>query len=301
MKHLLIALLFAATSAHATYCGPETPQFCPQPAAGAPTTGPSTSSAGAAAGAAATAGASGAASITTNADGSVSVGLPPGVRAASLPAIRCRGTSSASGWVWNFLSFGKSDTDAEGVCQAADLAAMLMSQCQNLTAHTVLSGALGRAYPGAQFPIPPDARNSATGRCESPVVTPTPKPTPAPEKQTPPAAEKITLRAGALFDTDSADLKPNGMVELARLAQRLEPQQIAVIGHTDNTASAAHNERLSLRRAQAVRAYLIMRGMDPTLITAEGRGLREPVADNTTALGRMANRRVEIIASGVMR
>lgn len=317
MKHLIarglaaLALLAVAGTASATYCSLESPQFCPQqattPSTSGATTGPSSAgaTAGAAAGATAAGQGTGSASITSNADGSLSIGLPPGVRAAALPAIRCRGTSSASGWGWNFLSFSGSDTDRDGVCQAADLAAILIAQCQHLTAHTVLSGALGKAYPGASFPIPPDAKNSPTGRCElpapPPIVKPDPLPTPVPpvEKKIPPPPERerVTLKAGALFATDKADLTPEGMIELARLARRLgdaDVQAVRVIGHTDNTASAAYNEGLSLRRAQAVRAYLILRGVDDNVITAEGRGLREPIADNRTADGRAQNRRVTV-------
>jgi len=202
------------------------------------------------------------------------------------------------------VSRSTSDTDAEGVCQAADLAALLISQCQHLTAHTVLSGALGKAYPGAAFPIPPDAKNSQTGRCERPAPIPVPPPivkpdpVPEPQKKIPaPQPERVTLKAGALFDTDKSDLKPEGMIELARLANRLsgaDIQAVRVIGHTDSTASAAYNEGLSLRRAQAVRAYLILRGVDDNVIVAEGRGLREPIADNRTSDGRAQNRRVTI-------
>jgi len=67
-----------------------------------------------------------------------------------------------------------------------------------------------------------------------------------------------------------------------------------VVGHTDSTGSAALNERLSLRRADAVKQYLVSKGIEPNRIYTEGKGARQPVADNKTAEGRQKNRRVDV-------
>jgi outer membrane protein OmpA-like peptidoglycan-associated protein len=315
MKYLVTTLLaIAAGAANATYCSLESPQNCPagtapstSSAAGGPssaTGGTSGATAGAAAGASGVGTGTGTATLTTNTDGSLSIGLPPPVHAAPLPAIRCRGTSRSAAIGWNFISGAGSDTDADGLCQAGDVAAALRASCQDLSAYQVLYSALNAAYPKLQLAVPDGAQNAAGGVCPppkpAPIVTPGPVP-PVPPTPPAPKPEKITLKAGALFDVDSSDLKPEGMIELARLAQRLEPQRIHVVGHTDNTASAVYNEGLSQRRANAVRAYLILRGIDESMITAEGRGLREPIADNRTAGGRQLNRRVVIEASGVAR
>ncbi len=67
-----------------------------------------------------------------------------------------------------------------------------------------------------------------------------------------------------------------------------------VVGHADSTGSAALNERLSLARAEAVKKFLVDKGVEPNRIYTEGKGSRQPIADNKTAQGRQQNRRVEI-------
>ena len=69
---------------------------------------------------------------------------------------------------------------------------------------------------------------------------------------------------------------------------------MAIIGHTDNTGSDAINNPLSVNRANAARDYLVGRGVAAQRIATDGRGSREPVADNSSAQGRAKNRRVEI-------
>lgn len=121
-------------------------------------------------------------------------------------------------------------------------------------------------------------------------VTPTP----------PPAAvvEKITLKAGALFDSGKADLKPDGRRELDDLAARLKSvkgiESIQVTGHTDSQGQAAFNQALSERRAEAVKTYLVTKGVDDGRISTRGMGASNPVASNATAEGRARNRRVEL-------
>ena len=73
---------------------------------------------------------------------------------------------------------------------------------------------------------------------------------------------------------------------------------IEIEGHTDNTGSAAKNEELSLKRAIAVRDYLIAKGVAASATDVAGLGASSPIADNTTADGRARNRRVEIVVSG---
>jgi OOP family OmpA-OmpF porin len=73
---------------------------------------------------------------------------------------------------------------------------------------------------------------------------------------------------------------------------------IIAVGHTDSVGSDAYNQKLSLRRSQAVKAYLVSKGIDKTRIYTEGKGEKKPVADNKTKEGRAKNRRVEIEVVG---
>jgi outer membrane protein OmpA-like peptidoglycan-associated protein len=107
----------------------------------------------------------------------------------------------------------------------------------------------------------------------------------------------VDLKSKLLFTSDSAVLKPEAVEQVAKLGDILAkyPQdRIRVQGHTDSTGSAAHNEELSLRRAQAVRDVLVSRGVQSAQVLVEGAGASRPIADNKTAEGRAANRRVEL-------
>ena len=126
-------------------------------------------------------------------------------------------------------------------------------------------------------------------------------------KEAPKAAEakvtssKVTLLADALFDFDKSNLKPEGKAKLDDLATKLKGvtlEVIIVIGHTDNIGTAAYNKKLSLRRAESVKAYLVSKGIETGRIYTEGKGFSEPVADNKTAMGRSLNRRAVIEVIG---
>ena len=73
---------------------------------------------------------------------------------------------------------------------------------------------------------------------------------------------------------------------------------IIAIGHTDSIGSKEYNQKLSVRRAEAVKAHLVSKGIEPNRIYTEGKGLTQPIADNRTAAGRAKNRRVEIEVVG---
>jgi outer membrane protein OmpA-like peptidoglycan-associated protein len=107
----------------------------------------------------------------------------------------------------------------------------------------------------------------------------------------------VDLKSTLLFTTDSAVLKPEAVEQVAKLGDilaRYPQDRIRVQGHTDSTGTAAHNEELSLRRAQSVRDVLVSRGVQPAQVLVEGAGASRPIADNKTATGRAANRRVEL-------
>jgi OOP family OmpA-OmpF porin len=137
-----------------------------------------------------------------------------------------------------------------------------------------------------------------------PVVAPPPPPpapAPAPKPAPKPVAEKVTLAADVLFDFDKSVLKPEGKAKLDDLAGKVTAINLEVviaIGHTDSIGSDAYNQKLSVRRAESVKAYLVSKGVEPNRIYTEGKGEKQPVASNKTKEGRQKNRRVEIEVIG---
>jgi len=104
-----------------------------------------------------------------------------------------------------------------------------------------------------------------------------------------------------LFDTGKADLRSPAREALARLSGivlNYPSLRLAIEGHTDNTGSAEYNQTLSEKRADGVRDYLVTQGLDTDKLSAQGLGMDNPVADNSTSTGRQKNRRVEIVVSG---
>lgn len=131
-----------------------------------------------------------------------------------------------------------------------------------------------------------------------PQVVPVP---PAPEPTPTPVSEKVSFAAEALFDFDRATVKPDGKATLDDLMTKLQGMNTEVmiaIGHTDSVGSNAYNEKLSLRRADAVKAYLVSKGLDQARLYTEGKGEAQPIADNATEEGRSRNRRVTIEVVG---
>ena len=139
-----------------------------------------------------------------------------------------------------------------------------------------------------------------------------PKPAPAPEAAKPkpeaakpkPVAEKVTFAADVLFDFDKSDIKPEGRSKLDDLAGKMKTINLEVviaIGHTDAIGTDAYNQKLSVRRAESVKAYLVSKGIEANRVYTEGKGKKQPVADNRTKEGRAKNRRVEIEVIGTRR
>jgi len=110
----------------------------------------------------------------------------------------------------------------------------------------------------------------------------------------------ITLSGSVLFATGKSDLLPIAQEKLAQVAKAVKDQgfkALVVQGYTDSRGNAADNDKLSLKRAQSVRDYLITQGIPADKVTAEGKGSNNPVASNDTADGRAENRRVEIVVT----
>lgn len=167
------------------------------------------------------------------------------------------------------------------------------------TAHPFCDGAL---KPPAAPPAPPPA----------PRVAP-PPPVPAavapaaaaivPVPVVPPVAvnEKVTFESGANFDFDKAVVKPADQAKLADLVDKSKATALEVMvvtGHTDSVGTPAYNQKLSIARADAVKNFLVGKGVEKNRVYTEGKGEGSPAADNKTAEGRAKNRRVEVEVVG---
>jgi len=135
--------------------------------------------------------------------------------------------------------------------------------------------------------------------CGCPPCCPEPAPAPAPA----PMKEKVTITLNVQFDTNKADIKEKYNDDIKRVADFMKefPDTTAEIGgHTDNVGSAEYNQKLSEKRANSVRQYLIDKfGIDGSRLTAVGYGLTKPVASNDTLEGKQQNRRVEAVMEAV--
>ena len=156
------------------------------------------------------------------------------------------------------------------------------------------------AFPGCDGAIVPRAPAAP-----APVVVAPPPPPPAPAPAPAPApvtvATKVTYAADAFFDFDKSVLKPEGKAKLDDLVSKIKGINLEVIiavGHTDSVGSDAYNQKLSIRRSESVKAYLVSKGIENNRVYTEGKGEKQPVADNKTAEGRAKNRRVEIEVVG---
>ena len=159
----------------------------------------------------------------------------------------------------------------------------------NWTPATGVQGCDGVPAPVAPAPVAAPAPAAA------------PAPVAAPAAPAAPATEKVSFAADAFFDFNKTALKPEGKAKLDDLADKVKGLNLEVViavGHTDSTGAAGYNQALSNRRAEAVKAYLVSKGIESNRIYTEGKGLSQPVADNATREGRAKNRRVEVEVVG---
>ena len=152
---------------------------------------------------------------------------------------------------------------------------------------------------GALAPPPPPAPPAAlkvdpvaAAKAALPVLPP------APPK---PIVEKVTYAADAFFDVDKSVLKPEAKAKLDDLVGKtkgINLEVIIAVGHTDSDGSDAYNQKLSVKRSDSVKAYLVSKGVEKNRVYTEGKGEKQPVADNKTKEGKAKNRRVEIEVVG---
>jgi OmpA-OmpF porin, OOP family len=160
----------------------------------------------------------------------------------------------------------------------------------------------GIAHPDCQpkkdapAPKPSSPASPASPSAPGKPAAPAGKPAPASVKQT------VVIQADALFDFDKSVVRPDGKKSideaLAKLAG-VDVEMVIATGHTDNVGTDAYNQKLSERRAAAVKGYLVSKGIPASKITTIGKGESQPVATNKTKEGRQKNRRVDIEFKGV--
>ncbi len=194
-------------------------------------------------------------------------------------------TTAASAQNWNSSTGPTWKSGAEGLCWRS-------GTWTPATATEGCDGAIAPVMaPKAAMPAAPAA--AMAPKAAAPVAPPAP---PAP-----PAAVKVTYAADAFFDSGKSVLKTDGKAKLDDLTSKVKAINLEVIiavGHTDSDASDAYNQTLSVKRAEAVKAYLVSKGIEKNRVYTEGKGEKQPVADNKTKEGKAKNRRVEIEVVG---
>jgi OOP family OmpA-OmpF porin len=129
--------------------------------------------------------------------------------------------------------------------------------------------------------------------CEPPMAKATPA-VPAAK----PTGDKITIAADALFDFDKATLRPEGRAKLDEVAAKsreIKLEVILAVGHTDRIGSDAYNQKLSERRAAAVKTYLVSKGIDANRVYTEGKGEKNPVTKADQCVGPKSKKVIECL------
>ncbi len=159
----------------------------------------------------------------------------------------------------------------------------------------VTSGVILPECAPAPAPAAP-AMPSAPAEAAAPEAPPPAKPAPSSVR------ESVVIQADALFDFDKSVVRPDGKRAIDAALDKLngvDLEMVIATGHTDSIGTERYNQKLSERRAAAVKRYLVSKGIPASKITTIGKGETQPVATNKTAAGRQKNRRVDIEFKGV--
>lgn len=169
---------------------------------------------------------------------------------------------------------------------------------------TMVKNGIGGCWTFGSAKSTEDCDSGMMAKAPAPAPAPAKTSTPAPVKSAPakamtdePVIKEVINLKGVTFKTGSDVINPSSYSRLNISAKDLVRNpglKVEVAGHTDNVGNSANNQTLSQKRAEAVRAYLINKGVDSSRLSARGYGDSEPAASNDTAEGRAKNRRVEL-------
>ena len=162
----------------------------------------------------------------------------------------------------------------------------------------------GQVLPECAGTKPAPAAPAKPAEPAAPAPTPAPAPKPAePAKPAPTSVrQSVVIQADALFDFDKSVVRPDGKRSIDEALAKIrgvDLEMVIATGHTDSIGTERYNQRLSERRAAAVKEYLVSKGIASSKVTTIGKGESQPVATNKTAEGRQKNRRVDIEFKGV--
>lgn len=219
---------------------------------------------------------------------SLALAAPMAVRAQDVQGVPAQPVANPTAEQWQYANGQEQWRDSQGqpVRNGTDELCWRDSQWTPATAYP---GCDGAAKPPPPPPPPP------------PPAAPPPPPPPPPAAAPQPAAQKVTYAADTFFDFDKYNLKPEGKAKLDDLVDKIKGINLEVIiavGHTDNIGTYQYNLKLSERRANTVKEYLVSKGIEANRIYTEGKSYKDPIASNSTAEGRAKNRRTEIEVVG---
>jgi OOP family OmpA-OmpF porin len=189
-----------------------------------------------------------------------------------------------------FADAGPNVQDSQGAAVKDGSGACVVSSGQNLPECSPVKS------PAAPAPAAPAKPGAPAAPATPAAPAPAARPAPASVRQS------IVIQADALFDFDKSVVRPDGKKSIDEALAKLngvDLEMVIATGHTDSIGTEAYNQKLSERRAAAVKDYLVSKGIPSSKVTTIGKGKSQPVATNKTKEGRQKNRRVDIEFKGV--